>query len=61
MKKSYSELGMPCTTTVERGMKLTREAANVVSDAWQHDQFTWNRLEARKRNKHGTKREEFQC
>ena len=51
-----------CTTTaVERGVKITTEAATVVSDDWQRDQFTWNRLEARNRNKRRAKKEEFQC
>ena len=32
----YSEPGLPCTTTVvERGVRLTTEAATVVSGAWE--------------------------
>ena len=62
LEEPYSEPGLPCTTTaVERGVKLTTEAATVASDAWQQDQFTWNRLEARNRNKRRAKKEEFQC
>ena len=61
VEEPYSEPGLPCTTTaVERGVKLTMEAATVASDAWQQDQFTWNRLEARNRNKRRAKKEELQ-
>ena len=47
----YSEPGLPCTTTaVERGVRLTTEAATVVSGAWEQDMVTFNRQEARARD-----------
>ena len=34
---------LPCTTiAVERGVKLTTEAATVTSGAWNQDTVTWN-------------------
>ena len=46
----YREPGLPCTTTaVERGVRLTTEAATVVSGAWGQDMLTFNRQAARAR------------
>ena len=57
----YSSSNLPCTTTaVERGVKMTTEAATVVSGAWKQDEVTWNRVEARKRNKYRAKKADFQ-
>ena len=50
LQKPYS-VNLPCTTTaVERGVKMTTEAATVVSGAWNQDTVTWNRVTARQRN-----------
>ena len=50
LEKPYTE-ELPCTTTaVERGVKLTTEAATMVSGAWNQDMVTWNRISARTRN-----------
>ena len=44
-------INLPCTTTaVERGVKLTTEAATTASGAWSQDTVTWNRVSARERN-----------
>lgn len=56
----YSEPGLPCTTTaVERGVKLTTEAATVVSGAWKQDMVTFNRQEARVRDGYRKKKKMF--
>ena len=58
----YQEPDLPCTTTaVERGVKLTTEAATMAVGALQQDTVTWNRQEARKRNKLRAKKGDFQC
>ena len=42
LQEPYS-VNLPCTTTaVERGVKMTTEAATVVSVAWDQDTVTWN-------------------
>ena len=56
----YSEPGLPCTTTaVERGVRLTTEAATVVSGAWGQDMLTLNRQAARARDGYRSKKKMF--
>ena len=58
----YIEDSLPCTTTaVERGIKLTTEAATMASGAWEQDKITWNRISARNRNKLRGRKEDFNC
>ena len=42
-----------------QGLKLTTEAATVVSGAWNQDTVTWNRVAARKRNATRFKKEDW--
>ena len=57
LEEPYNEPGLPCTTTaVERGVKLTTEAATMVSGALNQDKLTWNRQAARARNGYRSKK-----
>ena len=60
LEEPYSEPDLPCTTTaVERGVRLTTEAATVVSGAWEQEKVTWNRQEAQARNKYRSETGKF--
>ena len=49
--KEPCSVNLPCSTTaVERGVKMTTEAATMVAGAWKQNTLTWNRVAARERN-----------
>ena len=56
------KVNMPCTTTaVERGVRLTTEAATMAAGAWTQDTVTWNRVSARERNSLRFKKKDWNC
>ena len=60
LEEPFREPDLPCTTTlVKRKVRLTTEAATVVSGAWEQDKLTWNRQEARARNQYRSEKEKF--
>ena len=53
---------LPCTTiAVERGFRLTTEAATVTNGAWAQDTVTWNIISARKKNPLRSKKCDWNC